>query len=113
MMNCLADEQENEGWNAKAQDRQKGNDQYAFHGKPPLRFVPNITNSLSLRLVKYNSAGILSFGWEKHPMDLVADLARYYPHPMPGTLHWVILGVYAPNKKPAGDASRLRICNRE
>jgi hypothetical protein len=81
--NYLADEQENGGGNAKSQDRQKRNNQYAFHGGPPFLFVPIFTNSLSLRKDKNNSAGILSFLWEQHPTSLLPCTVKYYLDPMP------------------------------
>jgi hypothetical protein len=102
MLNCLANEQENEAGNAKSQERQKGNNQYAFHGEPPLMLVPNFTNSLSLRKGNNNSAIILSFFWEVRPTDLLLFLLKYCLHPMPWKQHWVNIEAYIPIKKPAG-----------
>ena len=85
----FSDEQKNGSGDAESQDRQKGNNQYAFHGEPPFLFVPIFTNSLSLWNDKYNSAGILSFLWERHPTDLNLNAEKYYQHPIPCRMHWV------------------------
>ena len=109
MLNCLANEQENEAGNAKSQERQKGNNQYAFHGEPPFLFVSIFTNSLSLRKGNNNSAIILSFFWEVRPTDLLLFLLKYCLHPMPWKQHWVNIEAYIPIKKPAGRPASCEI----
>ena len=80
MFYCFTDEQEDCGGNAKSQDRQKGNYQYACHGEPPL-FVPIFTISLVFLQGKYNSAAVLSFVWERHPTLVLLFHRKYFGYP--------------------------------
>jgi hypothetical protein len=102
MFYCLANEQENGGGNAKSQDRQQGNNQYAFHGGASF----SISSCFHYQFISL--IGQKQFGWRPiflmgtapHRLDPFLGEILFAPHVI--KRYWVIIVSYVPKKQPAG-----------